>query len=157
MNYYELLGIRIDATPMEIEAAYQTLKSSSLFIRSPILELELSGAYQTLIEPYDRLQYDKECGIPRRIQEEGERHDGRKVDLVVFDEQEAQASQERVQIAAPVQVNHNYYQQQSHVRHYGYEMPQQSQVHQGMMGALTLCMYFTIGFSILTCVGSLFF
>ena len=57
-SFYEILGVRPSAHPVEIDAAYQLLKTL------PELDAEdqigISIAYQTLIYPSRRAEYDRD-------------------------------------------------------------------------------------------------
>ncbi len=56
MDHYRLLGIPIDAHPIEIKMAYEALNDPLASDR--MLNLELHAAYQTLMDPYERAAYD---------------------------------------------------------------------------------------------------
>lgn len=56
-NFYEILGVRAGSHPAEIDLAYKTI------LQVPNLDaaakLELSMAYNTLLHPLRRLEYDQ--------------------------------------------------------------------------------------------------
>jgi len=150
MNHYEMLGVRVDATPMEIEAAYQTILKSlpKVTQADELLEIDLSLIYQTLMNPYSRQLYDKQCAfLHRRVQEEGERADGRKIDLVVYDAPKAKESaagfQERMQMNT--QVNHNYY---NNYRNYPQEVSHTQLVSPKADEAASFLIYLAMGVAV---------
>jgi hypothetical protein len=57
LNYYQILGVRMDAHPMEIQMAYETLKESA-DTDDIETQLDLQVAYSTLINQRERLQYN---------------------------------------------------------------------------------------------------
>ena len=147
MNHYEMLGIRVDATPMEIEAAYQAIvrSISKVTTSDELLEIDLGLIYQTLMNPYSRQLYDKQCAfLHRKAQEDGERTDGRKIDLVVYDAPKAKESaagfQDRMQMNT--QVNHNYY---NNYRNYPQEASQIQPIAPKTDEATSYLVYFALG------------
>jgi hypothetical protein len=66
-SFYEVLGLRPSAHPVEIESAYQVLKDL------PELDFEdqigISVAYKTLIYPSRRAEYDRELISKTKVQQ----------------------------------------------------------------------------------------
>jgi len=57
VNYYDLLGIRSDAHPVEIDAAYKMLSNQPEI--DDVMKTTLRVAHQTLMNPNDRHHYNQ--------------------------------------------------------------------------------------------------
>ncbi|RLF38549.1 MAG: hypothetical protein DRN12_08255, partial [Thermoplasmata archaeon] len=69
-NYYEILGIKQDATQKQIKDIYRKLsliyhpdKGKGLGVDGEQRFREIKEAYETLIDPDKRREYDKKIGI----------------------------------------------------------------------------------------------
>jgi curved DNA-binding protein CbpA len=64
MSLYKILGVREGANPAEIEMAFAALSKNPNL--SAIEQIEITGAYHTLMNPSERMEYDQK-NIPQMI------------------------------------------------------------------------------------------
>jgi hypothetical protein len=74
-NYYFILGIQRNASPVEIEAAYKSHSAAAEYDAfQASLTPEVAEAYQCLSDPSRRREYDDALGEPPRVYSAGNVH-----------------------------------------------------------------------------------
>ena len=74
-NYYFILGVRQNASPVEIEAAYESHSAAADYDAfQASLMPEVTEAYRCLSDPAKRMEYDSSFGEPPHVHSSGNIH-----------------------------------------------------------------------------------